>query len=197
MFGAVDDVVLIEDAIEKVVASEQTHDLARLKRCVDRLEAVWVREVGIAELDGRLVEEHCAPAGVVANVCNVSHAHAKEALGTARRMRELPETTAALLAGDVTKDHARVVFRAFTPERAEELRGLEPRLVAAAKKFEVRDLRTIVRRITDAIDGDGGSAAANAAREQRRVDVSPAFMGLGDLHGKLDPEVTELFVTAL
>jgi hypothetical protein len=129
--------------------------------------------------------------------CILSQALAKVALGTARRMRELPETSAALLNGEITREHARIVMSAFTTARADELRELEPQLVKAAKEFSTRDVRTIVRRVTDAIDGDGGASVANEQYEQRRFDVAPSFMGLGAVNGNLDAEATELLITAL
>ncbi len=195
MFGA--ELDGIEVAVEKLIASEHTHDLARLHRCVERLQAAFVREVGRADRDGRLAELHRTPAGSLADGCRLSFGAARRMLDDARRLQELPETLGAFLDGTITDEHARVIAAAYTPARAEVLVDLEPDLVDAARRFTARQLRCVVRRVTDAIDGDGGGAAANDDFERRNLHVLPTSWGLAPLRGDLAPETAELLCSAL
>jgi hypothetical protein len=192
-----DALTTIEDAIDKLAVCEQAIDVARLKRCADRLEGLWLREVGRADRDGRLVELHHSSTGVLMLSCRLSHGAAKRSLGFARSLRELPETTAALVDGSVTHEHARVLAAAYTPARACELRDLEPKLVDIAQRFETRDLKVVVRRLIDAIDGDGGATGANHDWERRSLHFSPSSFGLAGVRGDLVPDAAETLSAAI
>jgi hypothetical protein len=122
---------------------------------------------------------------------------AARSLAMARRLDELPETAHALLAGDITPLHARVLTDACTTERAEALRSLEPHLLDAACRCTARQFRGVVRRVCDAIDGDNGAGTANELYERRHLYLSHAFEGMGVLNGELDPEGTEIVATAI
>src|SRR5690242_561521 len=195
MFGSA--IEPLEDAIDKLIASEHAHDLGRLRRDIERLQAVFVREVGRADRDGRLTELQRTPAGSLADGCRMPFTAAAQTLDMARKLRELPETEAAFLAGTITHAHVRVITGACTPARAAVLRELEPSLVDAAQRFTHRELRCVVRRMTDAIDGDGGSTQANDDYARRNLHVLPTEFGLSPLRGDLLPETTELLCSAL
>jgi len=164
---------------------------------MDRLEAAWLRSVWVAERAGALDEVSLSPSGALAAQCRLSHVVARRTLAAARALEELPQTREAALAGAVTPAHVAVLTSAFTPARAEALLGLEPELVDAACRFSAHDLRAIVKRVCDAIDGDGGAAAANEQHERRYLHVSFAFERMGVITGELDPEGTEIVITAL
>jgi hypothetical protein len=197
MFGVADEFAAIEDAIDKLVVSERALDVARLKRCADRLEGLWLREVGRADHDGRLLEDHQTSTGALMAACRLSRAAATRALGFARSLHELPETTGALVDGAVTYEHARVLASAYTPSRASELRDVEPQLVDLARRFETRDLTLAVRRLVDAIDGDGGASAANKDWERRSVFIEPSSFGLSGLRGELYADAAETVSAAI
>ncbi|HTL87602.1 MAG TPA: DUF222 domain-containing protein [Acidimicrobiia bacterium] len=187
----------LDRAIDEVFASEQLLDLPRLRRLADRLEAAFLQEVRKADQADRVGDTRLSPAGGLAASCRMGFGRAKAALDLARKLAELPVTRDAVNAASITPEHARVITSAYTSARAEQLRELEPQLVECAAKFWVRDLRLIVGRVCDAIDGDGGAADAQEKYEARHLHVSHAFERVGVVTGQLDPEGTEYVLSAL
>ena len=192
--SALDD---LERAIDALTATEQPLDLPRLRRCADRLDGAWHHAVLVASRAGKLETTHMSPAGVLAAACRMSFGAAKRTLTVAERFEALPQTRAAFLAGEITGDHARVIYDACTAERADALRGVEAQLVDVGRRFTARQLLFVVKRICDAIDGDDGARDANEKYDRRQVFLSPTLDGIGVLKGTLDPEGTEIVIQAL
>ena len=67
----------------------------------------------------------------------------------------------------------------------------------AARVSDVREFRSLVSYVCDALDGDGGAATANAQHERRRLHVSQLLDGMVAIDGLLDREAGEILVTAL
>ena len=86
---------------------------------------------------------------------------------------------------------------ACTPEREAAIVEVESQLVAAARASDVREFRSLVSYVCDALDGDGGAATANAQHERRRLHVSQLLDGMVAIDGLLDREAGEILVTAL
>ena len=128
---------------------------------------------------------------------NMSHGAAVQALTLARRLPQLPETAAAFAAGEISRQHASLIADACTPERMQPIAEVEAHLVEIARRVQPRELRTVVRRLTDALDGDGGAATDDELYERRRLHLSPTLGGMGVLDGALDAEGTEIVATAL
>jgi uncharacterized protein DUF222 len=60
----------------------------------------------------------------------------------ARRLDELPSTTEAFAAGEISQAHVGVITRAAEQVGAEALRDAEPILLEAARRLDARQLRT-------------------------------------------------------
>ena len=73
----------------------------------------------------------------------------------------------------------------------------ESALVDAARIASPRELRGIVQRVTDAVDGDAGAARANEQHERRRLHASPTLDGMVAIDGLLDPASGEVVLSAL
>ncbi|MDZ4828329.1 MAG: DUF222 domain-containing protein, partial [Actinomycetota bacterium] len=188
----------LETALEKVLASDYTHDLSRLRKILDRGEVVWLRAVGAAARAGELnTSPRRGPAAELADRARMTPTAAARDLSAARRLDDFPVLAGAFVAGDVRRDHVQVLTQAATtPERVAMLQRYEDELVQVAKTHSARNLSTSVGRLCDAADGDDGSGAANALHDKRGVYLSPAFRGMGVLNGQLDPEQTEHVITA-
>jgi hypothetical protein len=189
---AVDVAVLerLEEAVDAVCTTDAAVDLPRLRRALDRLTAGWVRAVGRADADGLLAHERTGPAGVLAQWCDMPYGAARGDLTAARALRRLPAIAAALTAGEIGPDHARVVTRACTPSRIDAFAAADEAIAAAARHCSPRDLHGIVTRLCDAVDGDGGARGARELFDERRLHLSASLYGAGFLDGRLDPEGT-------
>ena len=91
----------------------------------------------------------------------------------------------------------RSIANAYTEERADTLAELETVFVDAATELNPRDLAGVVRRATDAIDGDGGAGNDEKKHQRRRVHLSKTFDGMGVLDAVLDPADTDYLERAL
>ena len=115
----------------------------------------------------------------------------------ARKLDQLPETAAAFAAGEITREHAAVIAAPYTPERAEMLDGIEKELVDFARIGTPIELREVVKRYTDAFDGDDGAGEDAKQQQLNKMTVSPTLGGRGIMNGSFDPEVTDIIQTAL
>ncbi len=104
----------------------------------------------------------------------------------ARKLDQLPAVAEAFAAGDISRAHAAVIADAHTPDRASELAPIEDQFVELARQHPPRTLRGFVRRVVDAIDGDGGAASDEKQHARRRLHLSKTFDGMYALDGFYD-----------
>ena len=195
MFDPLDD---LEAAVDKLAASEAAVDVPRLARLAERLEFQRLRAVAALDRSGAWRAEGALTiASWLREHCRLTHGAANASVRLARRLDLLPTTAIAFEAGAISRQHASVIADACTPERASAIQELEPQLVDAARQVHVRELRSLVSHVADAIDGDGGAASANEAFERRRLHVSHLLDGMVAIDGLLDQESGEMVLTAL
>ena len=127
----------------------------------------------------------------------MQHGTAAAALKLGEKLEQLPETAAAFAAGDISRQHASAIADACTPERIDAIREVEQQLVALAREVQPKDVRAVVRRLADAMDGDHGAASDEDQHAQRRVHASVTLGGMVMSDVLLDPEGGEIYLTAL
>ena len=66
-----------------------------------------------------------------------------------------------------------------------------------ARRVDAREFRSMLSTFTDALDGDGGAAAAEARHDRRRLHVSELLDGMVAIDGLLDAESGAIVRTAL
>ena len=194
MFGVVDE---LEEMTAKVVAGEQPVDVGQPRKVIDRLEYVWLRAVREEARAAEWTADFMSVCGWLRNECNLTPAAARSAVKLSRALEQLPATAEAFGAGEISRAHAEVIARAATPARADEIVELEGAIVNAARTANPAELRQVVQRVTDALDGDGGAMAANAKFDRRYLHASVTFEGMVALDGLLDPEQGEIVLSAL
>src|SRR5690349_11757648 len=91
-------------------------------------------------------------AAALRNACNMTHGMAAAHVKLAAKLERLPELADAFAAGKISRQHAHAIADAYTPERAEALDTVTGALVDAAKRVNAKDLRALVKHVTDAID---------------------------------------------
>ena len=189
-----DSVANVEVAVEKLLASECAHDVARLRRVIERLECAWLASVREAERSGEWqADGFVSTAAWLRAQCNLTPAAARSSVRLARTLESLPVTSEAFAAGEISRTHVEVIAGAARPELAH----VEAPLVEVARNATPVALRQIVQQVTDALDGDGGAVRANGQFERRAVYLSSTLDGMGALNGTLDPEATEFVANAL
>jgi hypothetical protein len=172
--------------------------VAEMRRELDAMEAAWLRLV--AEYDRS--EEWCAEsytsaAAALRHACRMNAGTARAHVELARKLDRLPATAGAFDDGEISSAHARVITDAFTSKRAPELEPVEAPIVDAAKQVTPRELLAIVRRITDAIDGDGGATTDEAVHERRRWHMSRTLDGMLAIDALVDPEAALVLEAAV
>lgn len=125
-------------------------------------------------------------AGWVAWECRIPKARAEAAVRCARRLREMPRTEAALMAGRLTTDHVRLLahcHRTNTDAFAEE----EEHLIGLAETLLFVHFERVIQRWVRLRDEDGAERDAETRRQQRRVDCSQTMDDMWVLDALLDP----------
>jgi Domain of unknown function (DUF222)/HNH endonuclease len=188
----------LETALDKAAASEGPLDAARLRRLVDRAEALWIGAVGDAERAGVWqADGYVSSAAWLRHTCRLSHGDAASAVKLSRTLAAMPAVADAFGAGEISRAHAQVVSYARTPERADVFDELDQTFADAARRLNPSDLRKVVQRVTDAIDGDHGRHRDRDHHARRRLHVSVGLDGMsyGDL--VLEPEGREVLLTGI
>jgi hypothetical protein len=188
----------LEAAIDEVAASGQVIDVARLHRLVERLDALRVQAVGELDRSGAYLDDGFPSAAAwVRQRCRVSHGAAHALVVLARKLARLPQTAGAFGAGEISRQHAAVIVDACTAEREAAIVELEPQLVAAARVASPKELHAIVRRATDALDGDGGAGSDATQHARQRLHLSGTLDRMVAVDGLLDSETGEAAHTVL
>ncbi len=172
--------------------------LKKKRKEIEALEAEWLAMVREYDRSGAWrADGYLSAAAAVRDACNMNRGTAAGHVSLARKLEQLPDVACAFAQGDISREHAYSIASAYTPERASMLESISEALVAAARDVNPTDLRSLVKRATDAIDGDGGAADDNKKHERRQFYVSKTLDGMVDLAGQVDALGGEWIETAL
>jgi hypothetical protein len=180
--SAIDELAVEDlDATPRAVLGD---DLVEIRRAIDRLEAEWLRRLAV--FDGRgagddVLSTQCW----VREHCGLTPGAARERVSVARRLRDLPETSAAFAAGEIGYGHVRLISATADAVDPELAAAGEPILLEAARNLDPRGLGVVIARWRNAVDPDGFLAAANDAHGRRRFDISETFEAMTVLDGQL------------
>ena len=186
-------------AIDSVVATEDDAlDVAALRREINRLEHAVLRAVATADRRGDWqADGFLSTAAWLREKCRMDHGQARRAVVTARRLESLPKVSAVFAEGDVSRTHVEPITRACTPERIDAIAQVDAELADVARLAKPRELATIVARLTDQLDGDGGAAGDEARYERRHLELSATFNRMVHVDGDGDVLDGELVESAL
>jgi hypothetical protein len=122
-------------------------------------------------------------------------------INRAKKLRTMPRTEAAYLAGQIGSDRVDVLARANAPHRAAQFaKGEQELLTAATTVSDFDDFARMVRYWIDGADVEAGQdaeARARRQRESRGLDLSDGLDGVGFLNGQLDAVDKEIFGSEL
>lgn len=190
------------------LATEDVHAMAEPRLLVsieelliarDRLDGVLA--VRLQAADARQVTAH--ECGRTTRSWLVEEAHlAPEAagrwMGLARALPFYPSIRSAVLAGEISHDHARVIAGCLRRLPAQWCDAAEAELVDAARQVDPVALGELCRelRLRSGADEDA-EAAAQRIYDARWATVSRTFEGMTHLEAMLDPESGATLVAAL
>jgi hypothetical protein len=156
-----------------------------------QLQVMHVRDVTTAECGRKtrswLVEDQ-----------HLGHENASRLMTVAKALPTHPVVHAALLAGDITLDHARNIVVSVS-KVAEPLRELvEKELVEAARWVDPTALGHFARELRSRLDpAESAEAAEQRKYDDRWLTLTPTFQGMHRLDGMLDPACAAAVLTAL
>jgi Domain of unknown function (DUF222)/HNH endonuclease len=112
---------------------------------------------------------------------------------------DLPDTTAAVLSGEISLDHAAAIADAGADLGAEAMSGgVEKVLVDYARRFAPAAIRQLARYIKQrALDDDEAVARQERLRQRRWFDAVTTFEGAVAIKGLLDPVAGQTLLAAL
>jgi hypothetical protein len=172
-------------------------DLCELERVSRVVESERARR--LAEVDRRgtwSVDGHLSVVSWLAARLRVGFGRATQQVKLARALREMPMTSRAFGAGDVSSEAIGLLVQAR--EVAPEAFGdSEEMLVGAAATLSAHSFRQAVAYWREAADADRAEERARRAYEGRHLHVSPTFAGTVRIDGDLDPESGQTVITAI
>ena len=172
--------------------------IAQHRRDNDAAEAAWHEEIAEYHHSGDWRAEHYASAAAaIGDVCHMDSGVASAHVNLARKLEKLPEGADAFRCGEISERHATVIATAYTPARAAELSTIEDRLADVARSETPNILGQVVRRFTNAIDGDGGTENEEAKVKRRRFHASRSLDDMSNVNGLFDPESADVLDAAI
>jgi hypothetical protein len=175
-----------------------TVSLGKRRREVDAAEAEWLGEIGEYDRSGDwAIDGYLNAAAALRDVCRMDAGVAQHYVHLARRLAALPEVAEAYAAGDISLRHVQAITDAYTARRADALAAAQSALIDFALEHTPKEVAALVRYLTDAIDGDDGSAADEDDYNARTLYASKTSRGQGDLRGTCDPLSFEIVERAL
>ena len=172
-------------------------DFAQAQEAMDLLESARLEL--LAEIDRRRPFQRdgiLSTAAWLAGRFRVAWASAREQVRTARALREMPLTRAALAAVDISPSAARVLAAA-RDGHPDVFAEHEEVLLDTARAHTVAELQRVVAYWRQAVDHRDALEPSRRLRDGRRLFVSRTLDGMVWVDGDLDPETGETVLTAL
>ncbi len=188
---------LVDESIDDVSTHALGKDLTDIRRCIDRLEAEFVRRLH------RFDRAHGAQAdGGVSTVswlrrCGMTVKAAAYRVHLARTLGELPATLDSARAGRASFSNATMIAHLAEDVGVEQVRPFESILVGAAETLNPGAMRTLTQATRLRLDPDGVLADDNRAHERRWFECEQTYGGVFVLRGELDAEGGALVKTAI
>ena len=155
----------------------------------NRLDGEIQRRLGVFDAR-RYGEADGAPstASWLRGRCLQAGQEASARVKTARLLRQLPVTAAALAAGLISLAHARAVAMLAADTDVATTRGIEAQLIEVARLVDPVRFAAELRVIRDAAKPDQGRRDEQDAHASRRFSVAASFQGMFCLGGWLTPD---------
>lgn len=172
--------------------------IAKQRRELDAAEAAWVNDVGEYDRSGDWQIDNFANAAAgLRAACHMTSGVAHAHITLARKLEKLPLVAAAFAAGEISAAHATMIANAYTPKRAASIAAAEEALVECARSRDPKDVGSVVRYLTDAVDGDGGSGNDDDQIARNTCHASETLEGRLDVRASFDHVSGQTILVAL
>jgi hypothetical protein len=174
-----------------------------LRRLIERLEGVFLRELAGVDGRGAAGTDHGGPVASTAawlrarTRMGYPDAHQRVRVARALHRGPLPGTARALATGELSYAHAAVLTRSTQALPAATVAAAEPVLLEAARRLDPPRLRKVVGHLGEVADPDAAEQQALRRHARRGLWVAPTLEGMVAVDGLLDPEAGETLLTAL
>jgi hypothetical protein len=176
-----------EQDLTELTDAEITEATIATSRVRNLAEAAHVAAVGRLDTSKAWQEPGARTAGAwVAWECLVAKSRADAAVRCARRLRDMPGTEAAFLAGRLTTDHVRLLAHCHATN-ADAFAEEEQHLIGLTESLLFHHVERVVQRWVRLRDEDDAERHAETRRQQRRVDCSQTIDDMWVLDALLDP----------
>jgi Domain of unknown function (DUF222) len=124
---------------------------------------------------------------------------ASTAVRTARALFRgpLPQTGQALVEGELSPAHARVLAQGTKELPQQVIVEAEPTLLEAGRRLDPGRLRRAVGDLWQVADPDGAEAARERRHGRRGLWLTPTLEGMVAIEGLLEPEAGQILLSAL
>jgi Domain of unknown function (DUF222) len=175
----------------------------QLRALLERAEGEWLRRLAATDAKGAAGAESGALFGSTSAwlraKTRMSARAANDRIRAARALHRghLPDTAAALAAGDITAEHAAVIARALADLPRAQARAAEPLLLDLAREADPTATRRLGEHLRYALDPDGEDEKGKRRHDRRGLHVSTTWAGMVGIDGLLDPEAGETVLAAI
>jgi hypothetical protein len=205
MAAVSDAAATLADAVAGGALAGLSHDqpggLVTAARTVQaRLDAVLTETAGEVGARGTHTRDGAVTLGSwLRQKTRLTPAAAAGLAATARVLRSgvLPATRAALAAGRLSGDHARVIATGITGAPAGAVALIEPEAVHTATHADLRATAAVLRAFRHALDPDAADAAALARYHRAGITLTPTLDGPLAIHGTADEITGALLATSI
>jgi hypothetical protein len=200
--AAVVDQLATED-LARLTDAEAAGRVLLLRRLIERLEGVFLRELAGVDGRGAAGADRGTPAestaGWLRHRTRMGHTDAHQRVRVARALHRgpLPGTAQALANGELSYLHAAALTRATQALPPATTAAAEPVLLEAARRLDPPRLRKVVGHLCEVADPDAADQQALRRHDRRWLWLSPTLDGMVAVDGLLDAEAGETLLTAL
>ena len=198
--AALADGLVDPHAVADLVHEELTELVTTLRRVRARADALLLAAVGEVDARGSYAVDGALTAGAwLRATARHTPGEAARAVRTARTLRSglLPNTLAALAAGDLTAAHAAVIADGVTGAPAGAVALVEPEAVATAVHGDVRATGHLMRAFQHALDPDAADQAAVRRYDRAGLTLSPTLGGSSVISGSADETTAAVIAAAI
>ena len=171
-------------------SAEQLRDDVRLLRRLEGIATVGIAAAvrSLADQDALTADGASSPAAWVRSQTGRSGREAARTVRLGSAVADLPDTTAALTAGEVTAESADAIERAARDGRLGTPAETEARLLPVARAEGPEAVRAEARRLAQQADGAALVRDEQRQHARRRVSLTRRDDGMWDLFGLLPAE---------
>lgn len=192
----VDD--LAGEEIDDLADAALGTDLVSLRRVIDRIEAEFIRRLERFDTQhGALAEGAVSTVSWLRSTCGLTGGAAADRVRMARRLADLPATTASFRAGRAGFANVSLIARLADEVGTDATRTVEATLVTAAEALDAVRMHYLTAFTHHRLDADGALAQDNRHHDHRWFSCDQTFGGVFVLRGELDAENGAVVKTAL